>query len=705
MIAFTIALLLVAVQAMTGTLWWRLVRGPSVGVLEAAGMGLALGTAAATLSGVLLLAVVPGGLAWAVPSVVTFAALPFILRRHPGLLSTWRATRWAPALTALLISGGLGLASIAVNLRNYPLHSSDTITTYHPDMLFFEALSTSIARLGPGDSIFMSGAELRYHWFTYGWAGQLAETAGTEPFVLLTRVFPLVALIGSLLIAVAWTQRLARGFWAPTVAGVLIVFGGYVGATYGTLLNFDSPSQALTVVWMLALSVTLLAAVGRRGRGRALVGLLAVVALLMVAMTGGKINSAAVVLVGWGLVAVVALVRREAWMARAWLVMAVLLAAFGATYVAWIGGPAQADNFGVGSLLNRASSVQGLNPSQASWGIVAGTVILSIAVLPRWAGLAWLVASVRSRWKPLTVFSIGTGGAGILALLLLNGGINDSWFALSASAPLSVASAVGVSRAVQATAPGRGWLPAPIIVVAGAASVLLGAIVLALWSFGPDSSPTLRWSGPLVAMFGAAAAGGVLARIARPAGARRATALALTIVVLVGMACLGRVLSLGSARFAVQPESGFSSSEFRPFELFTTAIDQQSVNSWSPTQARAADWLRQHVDDDGLVATNIAFSSLVPALSGRSTYISEIHYQALFGRADRIEDLLAREAATWAFVDRPSSSTAAPLCAAGVDAIWVDPGRTPIRDWQPWATAAVVEEDVIVLQMNPSACG
>lgn len=705
MIAAALAIAIVLVQAATGAFWWRAVRGPSVRVLEAIGMGLALGTAAATLSGVILVGRAPAGWGWLAPTAVTLVMAPFVLRRSPGLLDTWRATTWRPALTALAISGGLGLASIAVNLRNYPLRSSETISTYHPDMLFFEALSTSLARLGPSDSIFMAGAELRYHWFSYAWSGQLAQAAGTDPFVVLTRILPVVALVGSVLIAVSWTQRLTKGFWAPSLAGVLIVFGGYVGATYGTILNFDSPSQALTTVWMLALCLALLGAVGRRATRRApLVGILAVVALLTVAATGGKINSAAVVLAGWGLVALVALVRREPWRLRAWLALAVLVVAFGATYVAWVAGPAQV-GFDVGSLLNRASSVQGLNPSTASWGIVAGTVILSIAIVPRWAGVAWLVTSKRSRWQPFTVLSVGIGVAGMLALLVLTGGVNDAWFALSSSAPLSVASAVGVSRAVRATAPGRGWRPAPIVVAAAVGGALLAVVVLALWSFGPDRSPTLRWLGALVAVGGAILLGVLLARRTQPAGRRRSAGLALTLVVLVMMAGLGRVLGVGSSSFAVQAETGFSPSEFRPFELTTTAIDQTLVNSWSPGQVGAAAWLRDNVGDDGLVATNIAYGSLVPALSGRRTYISEIRYVAAFARADRIDELLAREAATWAFIDSPSDASAAPLCAAGVDAVWVDPGRTANRDWEPWATAVILEDDVIVLKFNASACG
>ncbi|MBK9738944.1 MAG: hypothetical protein IPO93_05440 [Actinobacteria bacterium] len=471
MTAALVAALIVIVQTATGAVWWRVVRGPSVPVLEALGMGMAVGTATATVSGVLLFGLVPGDLAWMVPSLVTVVALPFLVRREPGLLRRWHPTRWAPALLALVTGLVLGLASIAVNLRNYPLTSDGIISTYHQDMPFFEALSTSMATLGPHDSIFMSGADIRYHWFAYAWSGQIAETAGTAPFVMLTRVLPVVALLGSILLAVAWTQRLTRGFWAPTIAVLLIVFGGYVGASYGTLLNFDSPSQAFVTVWMLGLSMVLLTALGRRGRSRrALLGMLLFVAVLGAATTGGKVNSAVVVVAGAVLVALVAVGRREPWRVRAVVAVLVLVAATAVTYVAYLAGSAERGGLGLGSLLNKASSVQGLNPTDSSWGIVVGTVILAVAVLPRWAGVAWLLAAPRWRWQPLTIFSVGAAVTGIAALLLFSGGLNDSWFVLSASAPLSVASAVGVSRAVRATSPSRGWRPsrAVLLAVAGA---------------------------------------------------------------------------------------------------------------------------------------------------------------------------------------------------------------------------------------------
>lgn len=710
MISILFAILIVIAQTAAGAFWWRLFRGPSVRLLEAIGMGMALGTAAATVSGVLLFGLVPGGWAWVLPIVMTIVIAPFAVRRDRTLLRTRRDTPWGPALVALVVGGTLGMASIAINLRNYPLASDGMITTYHPDMLFFEALSTSLARLGPADSIFMSGADLRYHWFAYAWSGQVAQTAGTESFVMLTRVLPVVALLGSLLLAVAWTQRLTRGRWAPTLAAILIVFGGYVGASYGTLLNFDSPSQALVTVWMLGLCIALLSTVRRRAQSRrALAGLLVVVAVLTVATTGGKINSAVVVLVGWLSVTLAALWRREPWRAKGVATALVVLLAAGGTYWAFIAGSAEKGGLGVGSLLNKASSVQGLNPSESRWGVLLGTAIFAVAVLPRWAGVAWLVAVPRWRWQPLTVFCVGVGAAGIGALLLFSGGINDSWFALSASAPLSVASAVGVSRAVQATAPSRGWRPSRAAAIAVACGVLLTVLVLALWSRGPDSAVALRWAGPLVALGGAALAGWLISRFAGrsmspPNRPHPQAALAMTVVVLVTMGALGRLLSFGSGEFAVQPGSTFPSSEFRPFDAFTAALDQRAVTAWSPTQAAAADYIRTHASPTELLATNIAFSALVPALTSQPTYVSAIQYQAPYGRPSQLPTLLERERLTFEFTGSPAATDIAPLCAANVGWLWVDPTRSPARDWEPWATIVLNEPDVIILRVNRSAC-
>lgn len=698
-----LVILFIAIQTAAGALWWRWARGTSTTLLEALGMGLALGTAAASLGGTLLFPILPSTLAWAAPAILTvvlWAAVPR-LRRTRGL----RATQWGPSLWAIGVGGLGGLITIAVNLRNYPLDRADSIGTYHPDMLFFEALSRSLAVLGPSDSIFLSGGEVRYHWLTYAWSGQLAASAATEPFVMLTRVMPLVSLAGTILVAITWTMRATRAFWAPTVAAVLVVLGGYVGATYGTVLNFDSPSQSLSTVWMLGLCVALLSCTTRRWTSHAaLLGRLGVVAMLGAATAGGKISSAAIVVAGWLIASVVATVRRELFATRAWVAFITMTLGAAFFYFLFIAGSAEQGGLGLGQLLNKASSVQGLNPTDYWWGIIAGTLILAVAVIPRWAGMAWLLASSRSRWSPMSMLSLGMAGAGIATLLLFSGGLNDTWFALAASAPLSVASAVGVSRALSHTYPGRTFRPAVQVVAVMLAASCLSVVVALLWTAGPGGTLTLRWLAPLVGVAGAV----ILSSVIAPTGGRGslpARMLALTIVALLTLAALGRMLSLGASSFAVQPEAGMRPTEFRPVLPFTDAVDRTTVTSWTRSQVDAGQWLKNRATPGELTATNITFSPLVPALSGQPTYATAIQYQAPYGRPAQLDELLARERASISFIDTPRMTVAKELCADGVRWVWVDPARTSTSSWEPFAKTMVTSADVAILRINPSACG
>lgn len=52
--------------------------------------------------------------------------------------------------------------------------------------------------------------------------------------------------------------------------------------------------------------------------------------------------------------------------------------------------------------------------------------------------------------------------------------------------------------------------------------------------------------------------------------------------------------------------------------------------------------------------TNIAFSALVPALTGQPTYVSAIQYQAPYGRPSQLQPLLERERLTFEFTGSPT---------------------------------------------------
>ena len=735
-----LAILVIAAQwAAGGFVWWLL--APRARLLEILGGGLALGTAMSALSGVVAWAWLGAAGASLLPvGVVAVIAASYAARRGlrkrtagsvPSSSTTSstgstgshpRVDRWEIGTAAVGIA--LGASAIAVNLGRYPLDILRGASSFHQDMVFFQPLSRSLALVGPDDSIFMAGFPLRYHWLSYAWAGDLDAVAGTEPFLVLTRLLPLTALIAAVLLTIAWMRRLTSSRWAGLLAVVLLVSGGYVGATYGTILNFDSPSQELSTVWMLGLTLALWRTLGSRAAGPDVPpsndprawhtgAFLVVIALLSAAATGGKVSASAVVLAGWALVVLVGLVRRESfrWWALAGAVAGLVGAAW--MFTRYISGSAQGGGIGLGSLLERASSVQGLNPMAGTIGVLLGTMILALAIAGRWAGLAWLIGDRQTRWHPGTVFGNGLAIVGLVTVLLLSGGLNDTWFALAASAPLCVLSAWGVQRAVTHTS---GSLIAPSAwqrllpwLLSGAAGVLLLGLVLALWTLGPNTGTNLRWAGPPVAFAGAAVTGlalqGLLARRTGSTAGRKARVVAIAIVVLVTMAALARVLGIAADRFGVPADFGRRSTEFSLDGPFLGIRDAFLVWTWSADQAAAGAWLAAQPQDSGLVATNQTRSPLVSMLSGRQTLVSAVQYQVPYGPAWRQGDALVRDGDSWRFIQTPSTENTVKLCEQGVRWVWVDPTRTSMRDWSPYAATVFERPGVLILRLSDSLCG
>ena len=227
--------------------------------------------------------------------------------------------------------------------------------------------------------------------------------------------------------------------------------------------------------------------------------------------------------------------------------------------------------------------------------------------------------------------------------------------------------------------------------------------MIALWTTG-SGGVSYRWLGPILGVVGALGAGVLLGRSSRLTGSRWGRSLAMAIVTLVAMAAPSRLLGVGSSEFGVMPETGLSTATFSPFLPFVESIDRTIVTSWSADQVDAADWLAATASDDDLVATNVTFSPLVPALVARRMLIADIMHQGPYGRPDLLPELLRRERASWAFIDAPSDQTVAPLCAAGVDWLWVDPARTGTRDWLPYAAIAYRATDVILLRLDQGSC-
>lgn len=689
---------IVASQWWAGTWIWTRVR-PLSSSWEQLGVGLALGTTLSTFTGLVVTAFVGTPWGWsAAPLIVVTIA---VVRR-----TLWdkSAPSTGDSAGALALSAGIlaGVGSILWAIRSYPLGDGNW-SRYHPDMMFFEALGNSLASLGPLGSIFTPDSYVRYHWLVYAWSGQIQNSIGAEPFVVLTRLLPVVALIGAVLVTVAWIRSLTEQFGAALLAVALVVLGGFVGAAYGTVLNFDSPSLAFTIMslsaaLMIGGRLTLPGDIPRKS----LIGELLVLAVLIAMVSGGKVSSAAVALAGLGLLWIISLFHRGFDRRRTTAVFVVGSLSSVITFVAVAAGSADPGGLRLGDLLDRSSSVQGLNPFPGSLGILLGTGALALAVLFRGIGVVWLFTSPRLRSEPWAWLGLGLLIASVAPILLISGGFNEVWFAVAAAGPLSVLSAYGVMKAWE-SAPAHHSRRAWGLAIAGA--VVVSVLVVGLWSTGPSGgnvwTSTFRWAGPLVGLLGAILVGGIVATVRSRHVQGLVAWSAWSVIVLVLISLSGRVLTLVGP---LGDQPGMRSDMFTPSVRFVETIDRATPDEEGSDLLAAAAWLRANSAQGDLVVTNITLWPTVTAVVNRPTLASNVWYQAPYGPAGRIPELLQREELSWQFISDPDDITAAGLCEFPVRWLVVNSEKTDASSWDPWATGVFSSGPISVLEWNSAAC-
>jgi len=332
-------------------------------------------------------------------------------------------------------------------------------------------------------------------------------------------------------------------------------------------------------------------------------------------------------------------------------------------------------------------------------GILAGIVILVVAVLPRWLGMAWLFADARDRWSPDTVLGYGYALGALGTIVVLSGGFNDLWFTVAASAPLAVLSAAGVAG-------GWSWL-SQISWTRNLSSLILGAfsalLAVLLWPSGSSGILGIgwRWAAPLAAL--TALALGAIVIAARSSLSPWRTWLAVFVIAGVVAAVPSRFIYAVAAQVETTYPTSTSTVLFSP-PSFDKAWRGGERGGWSDSEALAGEWLRRNAPPTDLLATNVTSSALVTALTRLPTYVSAIRFQSAYGRADDYPKIETRERASWEFIDNPSLATAFPLCEAGVDWLWIDPRVSSSVTWEPFADVRFAEDDVVILEFNSELC-
>lgn len=669
-----VAVLVVFIQIATGSIAVLLIPSSRKrSKFEIVGIGLAIGTFTSMLSSVLFTNSVIDGFAWLLPSFAVLIVALWKFRTVRQRMSELAVP--SSEVFAVVVGLAVGGALIAVNWVRVPL--STIRAGGSVDMYFFEALSRGISQFGPNESILMSGGSLRYHWFTYGWAGELTQIAGLDPFVALTRILPIVALVGVVFLATSWAGSMGFGEvksprWVPSLAVLLIVLGGYTGGLYGVVLNFDSPSQAFTTVWLLALVVIFTSAL-RSHQTTAFGCYLVLAFLLSAATTGGKASHVFVALGGFGLITIVGIVLRQSWWRRAVALFAATLMGAVLTFLLVLSGVGLEENLG-DAVLVRASTWQGLDPVSGRWGPLLGTIALCLAVLARLAGSAWFARNRAQRVSPEFLFAVGAFCSGVLALFALRGGINDLWFLLAASAPIAVISAYGVGQAQNYLRSRVNHSMLKVVVI----SIIASSVSLFLslnWTFSESPLDFFAWPGILF-WLSIVLVWVVIFILAFIFGRTAQLAFGIAIFSLVLTSLFTRPAVLWTESRILTTEIGVVTPDANDL---VSQSDAEALASALSDQFEAAAWLAKESLPANIVATNAPWSAFIPAMSGHEMYLAGEGYQSGLGAVSDRAEITRRSALSRGLTSSLNESQVEELCSDGVAFIWLEGTRAPAR--------------------------
>ena len=717
--------LVVGIQIASGALIWLAVRGSrSTSLIEAISVGVALGTVLSLIGSQLSIRVGLSGVGWTLPLLL--ALLAFLLNRLNGLslgrLELDSPSRW---LSVSAISF-LGFVALIPGFVRTPLTGGYvTGSRYHGDLVFFEAVAQFVARVGPGESSLLADYGIRYHWFAYAWIGSLTDVIGADPFVVMTRIFPVVMVVGAAFLTVAWAARLSSGRWTPLLAGLLVVVAGFVGAEQGVVLNFDSPSTAYAAVLALAFALVLTDFLRSESpRWPSLV----ILAILAVGMIGAKASQAAVVLVGLLAIALAGTRMSQGVRIRAWMALGSAGLAMVVTYVIVLSGVATSDtNIAISLTGEKVSTFQGLDPFPGALGGILGSLALILAILPRWLGTAWLGRDRGGQWNPELAFGLGLGVAGILPVLVLSSGTNAGWFAVAASPLLGVLSAVGLERAWWHVA---GFLPR-FLVLSAVASVAVNAAVFVAYGLGLVSGAPVLWRGPVLAWAVALFLALGIAAVSRGVStvAIRWLVAATTILV---FASIGARFN-GSVAWSVaqepltpafeqairwtDPTAEFTSDvgsapQVSPLEAGGSTVTDPperglagsaaDLLQWSSELNEAALWLAPQVADGELVAEDATYlQPFLPVVTDLTMYVAGEPYISGYTTVDGARAAIQRQERVDAFLASPSDATVGALWDDRVRWLWLR--MTPqerIEGIQPWASVVLQNDHVTIMRIN-----
>ena len=609
-------------------------------------------------------------------------------------LGVWLATRstarkgavGGPKFAVVALASLPSLVGVAAFARKHPLDFSG-VTRFFVDTPHHQALANGLANFGPFESLFVSGEWTRYHWFVYSWFGALERWVGAEPFLLLTRIGPVLTLVtvSALSASIAWqcSKSNLATFLAVLLGTTSLAFFRF---GVGSHIPEFSQSQSASVAWML-LVILLILRVVEAGR----LALLPSVALFVLSAlaAGGKVSHGTALIVGC---ASLALFGRRHAAQQAVTLKAVALVSSGVatTFLLFVvGGNGNGFEFGLGI----SSSIPAVGvPIWALFRLLGWTGRLLpglfVVDVPIASGL-WVLRSMAP--------GLLLGGLAGFFLTSQNDGSN-MYFMSSASSVLAIlagVTAASIWRTLNSNHQRLALLASFTVAATGVAWMSFGERILA-------SATTDR-------IFDAEKISDAL------------TAPIIWSVAFSGMFALpwGRLVWTQRARIValVLAFSSIGIGAFDDARQFVVPPNPNAPSPWTEEQDEAARWLRgDTAHDSGVVVTNRFCErtyDLPPecggarrarwfwtaAIVGQPMYIEgyEFHY----GYGNLPTDARNRIARSLRFTAHPERGDHEILWASGVRWVWLDLTQPSATDWDGFGSVAFENEAVRVVRLIP----
>ena len=441
---------------------------------ESIGMGIAIGSASASMSQLLLRSTIINPISWLIPAVIVFAysRFPKSKVRHPSesdlsytnnfttlfldvvLFATLALAQWwwwiYPFCLALFVSTYLNRKInnkepfVVIKLRIIQIVSigigfivsiqlsmtNDVWKIVSYDQIFSESLSVSLNMFGPTDSPFLSGTPTKYHWFALHFSGLVSNAANGASFTSITRVIPIMSYIGIFCLLTSLSKRITKTTNHHLFsAGILLLGSNVMGFSFGRYLV--SPTFQFSCVWMMGL-VFVAIKVFEESSASTLI----LFGFLSFATFGGKLMNGVIAL---GAVGLLFLITYKKHILRLATIIAIISASTGFAYLFFFSSPFDShNNLKIG--LSAAIDFGIINSGSTTLVKIAGLLVLQLAIMgPLYVVMFLPSPSKQNGFSLIDLFRL-TAILGIACTsLTMHEGVSQLYFAMSALVFASVA--------------------------------------------------------------------------------------------------------------------------------------------------------------------------------------------------------------------------------------------------------------------------